>query len=87
MSDPTCDNCQHWVPTLRSRTANICFVKTRDHNPGLDWNDPKRLDDPAPIRRQGAPIPPPKKWMPDSFGKPRSLEGLKPERFERKAYR
>jgi hypothetical protein len=42
--DSTCDNCQHWVPTLRSRTANICFVKTREHNPGLDLNDPKRLD-------------------------------------------
>jgi hypothetical protein len=47
----------------------------------------KMPEDETPISRPGLPIPPPKKWMPDSFGTPRSLEGLKPERFERKAYR
>lgn len=44
-------------------------------------------DEPVPVRRQGLPIPPPRNWMPDGFGKPRSLDGLRPERFERKAYR
>jgi hypothetical protein len=43
--------------------------------------------EPTPARRTGQPIPPPKRLMPDGFGKPRSLDGLKPERFERKAYR
>jgi hypothetical protein len=39
MLTATCGNCTHWVPSLRSRHANICFVRTMASNPEHDWGD------------------------------------------------
>jgi hypothetical protein len=38
-------------------------------------------DTPTPSRRASGPIPPPRAWMPDGFGTPRSLQSLPKTRF------
>jgi hypothetical protein len=38
-------------------------------------------DNPTPRRRNGGEVPPPKAWMPDGFGAPRSLQSLAKTRF------